>query len=181
MQYDHVKKQWNLYPIHRVRWGFCGQNSCHHVAAFVSPFNLIYNMTLFWKVEFWPIDPNPGGGEGGSAGKIFATMQQHSWFLLIWYKTRPCSEEVEFWRNDLTHRVRGGLQAKYLLPSCSCSRDTLSFDMQHDYVLKKFNVGIKPPLGVFFFWGGGVSKQNICYHVAALIPFNLIWNSTLFW
>ena len=42
------------------------------------------------------------------------------------------------------HRVEGGggggwgLQAKYLLPYC-CICNSLYFDMQHDYVLKKLN------------------------------------------
>ena len=29
--------------------GVCGQNVCYHVAAFVIPFNLIFNMTMLWK------------------------------------------------------------------------------------------------------------------------------------
>ena len=38
---------------------------CLHVAAFVIPFNLIYNMTMFQKVEFRPFDlTSRGGGEG---------------------------------------------------------------------------------------------------------------------
>ena len=49
-------------PNPRVR-GACGwvwvcrENNCYHAAAFVIPFDLICNMTVFWKSEFWPFDP----------------------------------------------------------------------------------------------------------------------------
>ena len=47
-------------PIPHGRWVVCGQYVCYHVAAFVIPFNLIYNMTRFWKKnEFWPFDSTP--------------------------------------------------------------------------------------------------------------------------
>ena len=42
---------------------------------------------------------------------------------------------------------RGGLRAKYLL-SCCCIRDSLSFDLQQDHVLKKLNFDLQG-------WGGG--------------------------
>ena len=49
--------------------GVCGQNICHHVAAFVNPFNLICNMTMFWKSwDFWP---HPRVGERGLRAKYF--------------------------------------------------------------------------------------------------------------
>ena len=45
----------------RVRgWGWAelrGQNICYNVAAFVFPFNVICNMIMFQKVEFWRFDP----------------------------------------------------------------------------------------------------------------------------
>ena len=47
----------------------------------------------------------------------------------------------------LSVRRRGGLRAKYLL-SCCCIRDSLSFDLQQDHVLKKLNFDLQG-------WGGG--------------------------
>ena len=57
-----------------------------HVAAFVIPFNLICNMTMFKKnINFDILTPPPGlgGGLRGSAGKILATTFQLSRFYLI--------------------------------------------------------------------------------------------------
>ena len=53
--------------------------------------------------------------------------------------------------------------------------------MQCDNVLKKFNSSLlTPTLGSG--GGGGVCRQNICYHVAAfVILFNLICSMTMFW
>ena len=46
--------------------------------------------------------------------------------------------------------------------------------MQHDHVLKKLNLDLLTP-----FAGSGVCRQNICFHVAALmIYFNVICNMT---
>ena len=42
------------------------QNSCYHVAACVIPFNLICNMTIFWKVKF---SPPSHQGRGGVCGQ----------------------------------------------------------------------------------------------------------------
>ena len=49
------------------------------MAAFVIPFKLICNMTMFEKVNFDILTPPPGSGGGrkGSAGKIYATMFPH--------------------------------------------------------------------------------------------------------
>ena len=60
--------------------GVCKQIICDHIAAFVNPFNLICNMTLFLKKSnFDLLTPRVrggggGGGGGGSAYKILATM-----------------------------------------------------------------------------------------------------------
>ena len=65
------------------------------------------------KVEFW--SPGSGGGERGSASKIFTAVLLHSWFPLILYATWPCHEKVEFQPFYPTPRVQGtGLQTKYL-------------------------------------------------------------------
>ena len=98
-----LKKIWILtyWPQGRV---VCGQNICYDVAAFVILFNLICNMTIFWKkLNFDLLTPSPGSGV--SVGKIFATMLLHSWFSLIWYATTPCSEKVLFWPTDSIPRV----------------------------------------------------------------------------
>ena len=87
------------------RRGLCGQNICYQVSAFVILFNLVCNLTMFWKswiLTFW-LQGQRMGGERGSAGKIFATMLLHSCFPLMWYATCSCSEKVEFWRFDPTH------------------------------------------------------------------------------
>ena len=58
--------------------GVCRQNICYHVAAYLIPFNLICNMTMFWG-EVCVCGGGGGGGKGGdSAGKIFATMLLHT-------------------------------------------------------------------------------------------------------
>ena len=67
------------------------------LGALVIPFNMIWYMTMFWKVEFWP----PGFG-WMAACLVFATMMLHSWFHLIWYATWTCSETVEFQHFDPT-------------------------------------------------------------------------------
>ena len=43
--WPHSEKVDLLTP--RVRGGVCGQTICYQVAAFVIPFNLICNMTMF--------------------------------------------------------------------------------------------------------------------------------------
>ena len=47
------------------------------------------------KKLYWLFDPTPGV-EGGSMGKIFATILLYVSFPLIWYATSPYSEKVEF-------------------------------------------------------------------------------------
>ena len=72
---------WPTDPIPRVglRWGgVWGQNICYHVAAFVILFNLICNMTMFWKsliFTFWPhpLSP-PRGWDTGLQSKITFDM-----------------------------------------------------------------------------------------------------------
>ena len=60
-------------------------------------------------------------------------------------------------------------------------RDSLLFDIQHEYVLKKLNFYLLTQSLRSRGAGKGVCSQNICYHAAALvIPFNLICNMTMF-
>ena len=156
-----------------LRW-----NIGYHVATFVIPFNLICNKIMFWKklnFEFLTLSPGSGdGGLVGSAGKIFATMLLHSWFLLIWYTLDHVLKKVTFDLLTRSPRVVGSA-LKYWLP-CRHIRDSLQFDMQQEHVLKKVEFWISDPIPRVGWWKfGGVSRQNICYHDAAfVIPFNLI-------
>ena len=75
MQHGHVLQKLNLAFWPQVQaeggGGGYGQNIWYRVTAFAIAFNLICNMTMFWKswiLEFWP----PGLG-GVSAGILFAT------------------------------------------------------------------------------------------------------------
>ena len=57
---------------------------CLPVAAFVIPFNLIHNMTMFGKkLNFDLLTPSQGSGYGGSVGKLFAPMLLHASFPFI--------------------------------------------------------------------------------------------------
>ena len=53
------------------------------------------------------------------------------------------------------------MRAKYLLQSC-CIRDSLSFDMQHDHVVKKLNFDLLTPS----VRGRGSASKNLqtCYN-----------------
>ena len=74
---------WPTDPILRVGGGgLGGQNICYHVAALVILFNLICNMTLFWKSWILSYLPHPQG-RGWSAGKIFVTMLLHAFVILF--------------------------------------------------------------------------------------------------
>ena len=175
----------------------CELNICYHNAAFVIPFNLICNMTIFWKVELRPFETNPWV-RGRVCSKIV-------WFPLIWYAKWPCFEKVTF---DLLPEYpgsKGRLLAKHLLPCC-CIYDSLTFDMQHDIVLKKMNFDLLTPRVRRGLWakyllpfcasnkfnmqqdhvlknrnfdlltlrsGVGVCEQNSCYHVVTL--WDSIW------
>ena len=46
-----LSEKYIVWPFDPTPWveGVCGQNICHHVAASVVSFNLICNMTIFWK------------------------------------------------------------------------------------------------------------------------------------
>ena len=81
MQHDHVLKKLNLQLLTSTPGsgdGVCKQNICYHVAAFVIPFNLIFQHDIVLKkLNFDLLTPSIRG-IGGSAGKIFATMLLHS-------------------------------------------------------------------------------------------------------
>ena len=156
-----------------------GLGFCHHVAAFVIPFNLIYATIIHDYVlkKKWK---KGGGGGWGSVDKIFATIMLKLCFPLIWYAIWLCSEKIGFWHVDPIPRVgrdwgsAGKTFATILLllwfpliwyATWPCSE----------------NVEFRPfdPQGR----GGWVCGQNICYHhvVAFLITFHLLSNMTMFW
>ena len=67
MQHDHVLKKLYFDPITRVGegvGGVHGQHICYHVASLVIQFNLIWNMTMFWKKYFLPLTLPPGSERG---------------------------------------------------------------------------------------------------------------------
>ena len=77
MQHDHVNSD-ILNPW--VKGVVCGLNICYQIAAFVIPFHLICNMSMFCKSCMLTHKQGLGGGGGGgvgSVGKIFATMLLH--------------------------------------------------------------------------------------------------------
>ena len=48
-----------FWPHPLGRWCSCGQNICYHVAASIVSFNLICNMTIFWKSLILASPPPP--------------------------------------------------------------------------------------------------------------------------
>ena len=114
MQHDHVLKKLTFdLLIRSTAWvgGSVGKIFATILLQFMIPFNLICNITMFWKkwiLTYWPHHYGcGGGGMVRSAGTINATMLLHSWFPLIWYATWHCTEKVELW--PLDPRVRGGV------------------------------------------------------------------------
>ena len=98
--------------------GVCGHNISYHVAAFVILFNLICNMTMFWKsliITFFI--PSAGSGRGLRA-KLLLPCCCIWWFSLIWYTHGHVLQKLNF--NLLTPSPGLGrdLRAKYLLPCC---------------------------------------------------------------
>ena len=124
---------WPYDPNPRVRGAIVGvywQNNCYRVAAFMIPFNLICNMTTFWKTWILTYWPQPHGQGGGEMGRGLRAK-----YLL------PCcciSDSLKF---DMQHdRVLKKLNFDLLTPPLSPPRgwDTglrsvITFDMFHIY------------------------------------------------
>ena len=72
--------------------------------AWAIPFNLICNVTIFWKfswiLTFWP---NPQGEGGLRAKYLLPCCSIRDFCLATW----SCSEKVEFWPFDSTLQGRG--------------------------------------------------------------------------
>ena len=112
------------------------QNICYHVAAFVILFNLICNMTMFWKSRIIPFEPSHrvwGGGERVGRYLRVKYLLHIAAFLILF--NLICDMNM-FWKSRiLTYRPysqgRGGLswdpRAKYLL-SCYPGGETQAFD-----------------------------------------------------
>ena len=114
-----------------------------HVAAPVIPFNLICNMTMFWKSLILPLTPPPKSTQGSDTG--------------------------------LRSKVRFDMFLIYCTSVCICyhvAAFAIPFDMQHDNVLKKFNLNFWPPGP----WGG------VCGEIFATmwlhLWFHLSWYAT---
>ena len=86
------------YPRVMEEEGGLSAKICYHVAAFMIPFNLICNMTMFDKS--WLLTYLLGQEHGGLWAKYLLLFCCISWSHLIWYATWPCSEKVEFWPID---------------------------------------------------------------------------------
>ena len=163
MQHDHVLKKLNFDPTPRGwRGGFSRQNICYHVAAFVIPFNLICNMTIFWKGLIFISAPPPKSTQGADhvAACVLFNMQHvlKSWILTFWPQ----------------HRNEGG---GIIVWECCC----IQF---HLILIETWPCSGKVEifsLGVCVGGGGGSACNNVSYHVAAWVhPFNLIHNKTIF-
>ena len=102
------------------------------------------------------------------------------WKSLILPLTHP-PKSTQGSDTGLRSKVRFDMFLIYCTSVCICyhlAAFAVPFDMQHDNVLKKFNLTFWPPGP----WGGGSCGGNICYHEAAfVIPFKLICNITMFW
>ena len=61
MQHDYFQKIYSLtfWPHPLGQGCVCGQNICYHVAVSVVSFNLICNMTIFWKSLILASPPAP--------------------------------------------------------------------------------------------------------------------------
>ena len=111
MQHDHVLKKLNFdlltpYPGEGGGGGggVCRQNIFYHVAAFLIPFNLICNITVFWKswiLTFWLQPGGPGmeagGGGGGGKGVCWQNICHHAAAFVIPFNL-ICNMTV-FWKS----------------------------------------------------------------------------------
>ena len=80
MQHDIVLTFW----LEVSGGGVCWQNICYHVAAFVIPFNLICNMTIFWKkLNSDLLTPSPGSGRICGQNMALATVRSKAMVLLL--------------------------------------------------------------------------------------------------
>ena len=81
---------WPLNPHKRVEC-VCKDRICAcMLLAFMIPFNLLCNMTMFWKtwiMTFWPNPQGRGGGRGSLGAKHLLSC------CCIWYATWPYFEK----------------------------------------------------------------------------------------
>ena len=135
MQHDHVLKKWNFdlltpSPVSDVCAGGGGGGSAGKIFSIMLlyiaiPFNLIRNMTMFWKkiiLTHWPHSRGGGWGMGICVENICYHL---SAFVILFYLIRNMALNwkiriLTYW---LIPRV-GVMQAKYLFLIC-CNRDYL--------------------------------------------------------
>ena len=88
----------------------------------------------------------------------------------------PTPKSTQGSDTGLRLKVRFDMFLIYCTSVCICyhvAAFAIPFDMQHDNVLKKFNLNLLTARAL------GVCRGNICYHVAAfVIRFMLICNMT---
>ena len=171
-------------------WGGGGLRAKYlfHVAAFVIPFNLICNMTMFWKSWIKTCDSIPGSGGGGVGGGICGQSSCYHVaacgipFNLRWYATWPCSEKDGFWPHSLGRGgggvvVVGGGDDQNIC--CHVAAFVIPFNL---IWYATWPCSEKVEFGPHPQGWGEVCGQNMSYHVAAfVIPVNVICNMTMFW
>ena len=118
VQHDHVLKKLNFNLLtSRVGGGggsaFIVFATMLHVAALEIPFNLICNMTMFWKSLILPLTPPPRSTQGSDTG--LRSKVRFDMFLIYCTSVCICYHVTAF---------------------------AIPFDMQHDNVLKKFNFNL---------------------------------------
>ena len=180
---------WPTDPILRVGGGgggLGGQNICYHVAALVILFNLICNMTLFWKSWILSYLPHPQG-RGWSAGKIFVTMLLHAFVILfnliynmtVFWK----SWMLTYWPHQHGLGVAAGkIFATILLQSWFSLIWYATWPCSETVAALVILLNLICNMTMFWkseFWptdpilwvgvGAGVCGQNICYNVAAFV------------
>ena len=118
MQYDHVlrKLNFNLLTPRVGGGGVCTHYICYHVAAPVISFNLICNMTMFWKSLVLSLTPPPKSTQGSDTG--LRSKVRFDMFLINCTSVCICYHVAAF---------------------------AIPFDMQHDNVLKKFYFNLLTP------------------------------------
>ena len=131
----------------------------------------ICNMTMFWRswiLSFWPQPLSPlRGSDRGLWSKI--TFDMFHIYYTSWHK---------FWHLDPSVGRGGSLLAKYFLPCCCICDSSLIW-----YVTGPCSEQVEFwPIDPKGWVGGGVCRQNICYHFAALVIYlNLMCNMFMFW
>ena len=110
------EKSWILTFDPRVRgweWaGFCGQNICYQIAAFIFPFNLICNMIMFWKSWILTVWHHPSKSNQGVWHRVWSKIA-FDMFLIYCNSVWMRNFSKKYWQ--LTELLRN-LHIWYLIP-----------------------------------------------------------------